>query len=164
MVSGAVGWGRGVTAAYRPFKPGGGGSNPSGPDGASGTTIGGTKVLAAAHLALNQAGEGSSPSGPTSLTIRRLDGSRRARAGALSIPSAKADWMDSAPVGHAIGAWESLGIRLTWDQEIAGSNPAAPTASIPCQPRHWPSGRGTGLPNRTGEFDSRVTLSGIGQR
>ncbi len=91
----------------------------------------GTKVLAAAHLALNQAGEGSSPSGPTSLTIRRLDGSRRARAGALSIPSAKANWMDSAPVGHAIGAWESLGIRLTWDQEIAGSNPAAPTAFTP---------------------------------
>ncbi len=24
-------WGRGVTAAYRPFKPGGGGSSPSGP-------------------------------------------------------------------------------------------------------------------------------------
>ena len=36
--------------------------------------------------------------------------------------------MDSAPVGHAIGAWESPGIRLTWDQESAGSNPAAPTA------------------------------------
>ena len=119
-------------------------------------------MLAAAHLALNQAGEGSSPSGPTSLTIRRLDGSRRARAGAFSIPSAKANWMDSAPVGHAIGAWESLGIRLTWDQEIAGSNPAAPTASIPFHPRHWPSGKGTGLPNRTGEFDSRVTLSGMG--
>ena len=91
-------------------------------------TRGGTKVLAAAHLALNQAGEGSSPSGPTSLTIRRLDGSRRARAGAFSIPSANANWMDPAAVGHAIGAWESLGIRLTWDQEIAGSNPAAPTA------------------------------------
>ena len=118
-------------------------------------------MLAAAHLALNQAGEGSSPSGPTSLTIRRLDGSRRARAGALSIPSAKADWVDSAPVGHAIGVWESLGIRLTWDQEIAGSNPAAPTAFLS---RHWPSGKGTGLPNRTGEFDSRVTLSGMGQR
>ena len=95
------------------------------------TTSDGTKVLAAAHLALNQAGEGSSPSGPTSLTIRRLDGSRRARAGALSIPSAKADWMDSAAVGRAIGAWESLGIRLTWDQESAGSNPAAPTAIYP---------------------------------
>ena len=27
--------GRGVTAACRPFKPGGGGSNPSGPTGAS---------------------------------------------------------------------------------------------------------------------------------
>ena len=26
--------GRGVTAAYRPFKPGGGGSSPSGPTGA----------------------------------------------------------------------------------------------------------------------------------
>jgi hypothetical protein len=152
--------GRGVTAAYRPFKPGGGGSNPSGPDGASGrTTNGGTKVLAAAHLALNQAGEGSSPSGPTSLTIRRLDCSRRARAGAFSIPSAKANWMDSAAVGHAIGAWESLGIRLTWDQESAGSNPAAPTTF---NPRHRPSGRGAGLPNRTGEFDSRVTLSGMG--
>ena len=125
--------------------------------------IDGTKVLAAAHLALNQAGEGSSPSGPTSLTIRRLDGSRRARAGAFSIPSAKANWMASAAVGHAIGAWESLGIRLVWDQEIAGSNPAAPT-KIQIQSRHWPSGRGTGLPNRTGEFDSRVTLSGMGQR
>ena len=62
--------GRGVTVAYRPFKPGGGGSNPSGPDVTSGTTTnGGTKVLAAAHLALNQAGEGSSPSGPTDTVI-----------------------------------------------------------------------------------------------
>jgi len=91
----------------------------------------GTKVLAAAHLALNQAGEGSSPSGPNSLTIRSLDSSRRARAGALSVPSAKVDWTDSARVGHAIGAWESPGIRLIWDQEIAGSNPAAPTAFNP---------------------------------
>jgi hypothetical protein len=28
-------WGRGVAAAHRPFKPGGGGSNPSGPIGGS---------------------------------------------------------------------------------------------------------------------------------
>src|SRR4051812_21007060 len=26
-----------------------------------------------------------------------------------------------------LGMWESLGIRLPWEQEIAGSNPAIPT-------------------------------------
>lgn len=86
--------GRGVTVAHRPFKPGGGGSSPSGPmtrgsRGAARSSVAehpadnregevrflpgrsggercyGTKVLAAASLALNQAGEGSSPSGPT---------------------------------------------------------------------------------------------------
>ena len=31
---GSIHRGRGVTAAYRPFKPGGGGSSPSGPTGA----------------------------------------------------------------------------------------------------------------------------------
>ena len=35
--------------------------------------------------------------------------------------------MASAAVGHAIGVWESLGIRLIWNQEVAGSNPATPT-------------------------------------
>src|SRR3954468_11233274 len=36
------------------------------------------------------------------------------------------------------GAWRSLVARLLWEQEVAGSNPAAPMTAI----RRWPEGFG----------------------
>jgi len=39
----------------------------------------------------------------------------------------------STPRRTTTGMWESLGIRLAWDQEIGGSNPSIPTR---CQESH----------------------------
>ena len=57
-----------------------------------------------------------------------------------------------------IGAWRSLEARLLWEQEVAGSNPAAPTCP-PCgwEPRTTPNRSGTADPQGIAPLQTRLT-------